>query len=61
VSRNVVLYAGLLAWAGVIVDTVFHIAIGDPIIPAVFGMIILGWVALRAPQLAVRKATATFS
>ena len=56
-SRNLVLYAGALAWAGVIIDTVFHAAIGDPVIPAAFGIIVFGWFALRRPQLALSKAT----
>ena len=56
-SRNVVLYAGVLAWAGVGVDTLFHVAIGDPVIPALFGIITFGWLALRwRPQLVLRKA-----
>ena len=59
VSRNVVLYAGVLAWGGVLVDTLFHAAIGDPVIPAVFGIITLGWFALRRPQLAFRKVSAS--
>ena len=54
---NVVLYAGVLAWGGVLVDTVFHAAIGDPVIPAVFGIITLGWFALRRPQLAFRRVS----
>ena len=56
-SQKLVLYAGALAWAGVIIDTVFHAAIGDPVIPALFGIITFGWFALRRPQLAFRRAS----
>ena len=56
-SRNLVLYAGALAWTGVLLDTAFHVAIGDPVIPAVFGVMVLAWFALRRPQLALRRAS----
>jgi hypothetical protein len=54
VSRNLILFAGTIAWVGVGVDTVFHIAIGDPVVPALFGIVIAGWLAIRAPQLVLR-------
>jgi hypothetical protein len=57
VSRDIVLFAGAIAWLGVGLDTLFHAAIGDPVIPAVFGLILVGWFALRRPQLAFRKAS----
>ena len=56
-SRNLVLFAGAMAWAGVILDTAFHAVIGDPVIPVVFGLIFVGWFALRRPQLALRRAS----
>jgi hypothetical protein len=57
VSRNVVLFAGAMAWAGVILDTAFHIAIGDPVIPALFAVILIVWFVVRVPQLALRRAS----
>ena len=53
-SRNLVLYAGAIAWIGVVADTAFHIAIGDPVVPALFGIVIAGWLAVRGPGLILR-------
>jgi len=42
----------------VLIDVAAHAAFGDPVIPAAFAVIAVGWLAVRRPQLALLRRTA---
>jgi hypothetical protein len=58
VSRNFILAAGSILWAVVLIDVAAHAAFGDPVIPAAFAVIAVGWLAVRRPQLALLRRAA---
>ena len=57
-SRNFILAAGSVLWAVVLIDVAAHAVFGDPVIPAAFAVMAVGWLAIRRPRLALLRSAA---
>lgn len=51
-SRKSILVFGAICWTGAAADAIYHLAIGDVLVPAAMGAAFVLWVTLRRHHLA---------
>jgi hypothetical protein len=60
-SRNTILVLGAICWTGAAADAIYHLAIGDFLVPAAMGTAFVLWVTLRRRHVARLAAEAVRS